>query len=379
MRSKLLIIMLLLAVAGSAVGLYQLFMLRFETGDLFPAGSSLRSDPLGSMALYQALERTADITVQRNYRSFNQQRVTASTILLLGNNQRELRTATRQEISQIEQLAVAGNRIVIAFSPVSPPSPSPPVQEAATQKPAETAWGIMPSTLPSQTGQTNRAPLRAALLATDTGLPPEAQFRSHLTLHPPANGWRVIYAIQEQPVLLERSIGNGSLVLVSDSSLFSNQVLKDGRQPALLAWLLGQHRTIIFDESHLGVTEQSGIMTLVRRFDLLPLVAVLLLLAGLYIWRASIALAPDIADQADERLVGVSHDSFNGLVNLLRRNIPPSQLLHICCQEWQRSFAQELKNDEQLRRIFNETITRSDDPLQAYQRIARLRAERNRR
>ena len=54
-RSKLLILTFCLLLVLAAASLYQLFALRFEAGDIFPAGSSLRSDPLGSMALYQAL------------------------------------------------------------------------------------------------------------------------------------------------------------------------------------------------------------------------------------------------------------------------------------------------------------------------------------
>lgn len=378
MRAKLLIILLAVTAAAAMAGLYQLFMLRFEAGDLFPPGSSLRSDPLGSMALYQALERTAGLSVQRNYRSLDQQQIVASTILLLGSDHRRLLTVTKQQTTTLERLAAAGNRVILAFSPAA----------AATQrtadhgeKPRQPAgpWGVTPHVAPAEPGQPATSPLRAALQAPETGLPPQVALRSHLTLIPAADSWRVIYTVQDRPVLLERTIGSGSMVLVADSSLFSNQSLKEGRQTTLLAWLLGGHPTVIFDEAHLGVTEQGGIMALIRRFDLLPLLGVLLVLAGLYLWRASVPLAPSLPPDAEGQTIGVAHDSFSGLVNLLRRSIPAGQLLPVCCQEWQRSFGTELKEDEQLRRTFQEALKQGDEPLQGYRRIARLRAERKRR
>ena len=377
-RSRLLIIALVLAIAGSAAGLYQLFMLRFSAGDLFPDGSSLNSDPRGSMALYQALERTGQAHVRRNYRPLTSLQDTGSTLLLLNIDPRQLTTASRQDTIQLEQFAAAGNRVVIAFKPITSASASMPAKTDTGQR-STSAWGLTPDLLPADPGTPDRPDLEATLQATDSGLPAQSRFRSRLTLQPPPSGWQIIYTIQDNPVLLERSIGNGSLVLVTDASLMSNQSLKDERQTALLAWLLADSRAIIFDEFHLGVTEQSGIMVLIRRFGLLPLLAALLVLAGLFIWRASIPLSP-ITPESDGTPADLNHlDSFSGLVNLLRRNIPPGQLLSVCSQEWQRSFGHELKHDQQLRKAFHELTKQTGDPLKGYQLIARLRAERNRR
>ena len=49
-------------------GLAQLFLLRFETGDGLPPYSSLRTDPLGTKALYESLDRIESVAVSRNYR-----------------------------------------------------------------------------------------------------------------------------------------------------------------------------------------------------------------------------------------------------------------------------------------------------------------------
>lgn len=375
MRSKLLISALLVMLLVSALAIYQLFVLRFENGDLFPPGSSLRSDPLGSMALYLALERTAGISPQRNYRPLEHQQLTGSTLLLLGVDHQRLLTASKQDTAQLEQLAARGNRVVIAFTPANGPATKAVANPADTKQPPSD-WGVTPELLPTEPGRSAGTPLPGTLVDTTTALPPGVLFHSRLTLQPPPVGWQAIYAVQDRPVLLERRFGTGSLVLVADSSLFSNQRMKEDRQSALLAWLVGTNRTVIFDETHLGVTEQGNIITLVRRFGLLPLLTVLLLLAGLYLWRASIPLAPDNGDQSADQAVGVTHDSFSGLVNLLRRSIPSDQLLAACYQEWQRSFAREIKDDPAFRKELHDAITRSADPVSGYQRVARLQAER---
>ena len=58
-----LVLLLLIFAAGVA----HLFALRFESGDVYPAYSSLRSDPLGTKALYESLENIASLSVSRNY------------------------------------------------------------------------------------------------------------------------------------------------------------------------------------------------------------------------------------------------------------------------------------------------------------------------
>ncbi|QOX80536.1 DUF4350 domain-containing protein [Trichlorobacter lovleyi] len=380
-RSKLLILTFCLLLVLAAASLYQLFALRFEAGDLFPAGSSLRSDPLGSMAFYQALERTGGVKVERNYRPLSRQKVTASTILLLGNDHHELATADKKEIGELEQLVTAGSRVVVAFNPVTtaPACSSAPALQPAdsknTKKP-DTAWGVSTGYLPVSEAVPDKQAVKANLVEPGEGLPTEIRLLSRLTLQPPPTGWRTIYGLDGKAVVLERRIGSGSLVLVSDSSLFSNEALQADRQAALLVWLLGDQHRVIFDEFHLGVREQGGIMALARRFGLLPLIGVLLLLAGLYIWQQSIPLISAAVPLSDDPAVGVSHDSFSGLVNLLQRNIPANQLLKVCCQEWQKSFKRELQQDAALRKELSDAMTAQDDPVARYQRIARLRAER---
>ena len=69
MKKHLPIFLILTCAAGFAFGIVQLFKLRFEVGDIYPAYSSLRSDPLGVMAFYESLGNLKGISVRRDHQN----------------------------------------------------------------------------------------------------------------------------------------------------------------------------------------------------------------------------------------------------------------------------------------------------------------------
>src|ERR1041384_7220378 len=50
-------------------GVIYLFLLRFEAGDVYPPYSSLRADPLGTMAWFESLQKLPSLTVRRDMSS----------------------------------------------------------------------------------------------------------------------------------------------------------------------------------------------------------------------------------------------------------------------------------------------------------------------
>jgi len=60
-------VILALLLLFFVAGVTHLFLLRFESGDVYPAYSSLRSDPLGTGALFESLKNLDGVAVQRNY------------------------------------------------------------------------------------------------------------------------------------------------------------------------------------------------------------------------------------------------------------------------------------------------------------------------
>ena len=65
------LILLLGCAAAFTFGLVRLFQLRFEVGDVYPAYSSLRSDPLGTMAFYESLGRVPGFSARRDFSTPN--------------------------------------------------------------------------------------------------------------------------------------------------------------------------------------------------------------------------------------------------------------------------------------------------------------------
>ena len=197
--------------------------------------------------------------------------------------------------------------------------------------------------------------------------------------------WRVLYVRGQgtnvQPVLIERPMGRGGIVLFADSFYFSNEALRDDRQPALLSWFIGSGRQVVFEETHLGTSENPGVATLARKYRLQPLFAALILLALLFIWKNAASFMPPCEEQlARERgEIVEGRDSAGAFVNLLRRNIPPASLLRVCLEQWNAALASLRKPArpklEEMQRLIdaqNALEPRERNPVGTYREFCRI-------
>src|SRR5579872_1418279 len=111
----------LILLAGAAVfaaGLFELFKLRFEAGDVYPPYSSLRSVPLGTMALFESLSRMPGVTLIRDYNSSNRLPPgRGSAYLHLAATREEWLWIPDEVVQEIQGYVLGGGRLVIAFSP----------------------------------------------------------------------------------------------------------------------------------------------------------------------------------------------------------------------------------------------------------------------
>lgn len=332
----------------------RLFQLRFESGDIYAEYSSLRSDPLGTRALYQSLERIDSLRVSRNLSPLSRLRLDRKhTLIIAGFKYSDGLLENSNWLQPIEHLLGSGSRVVICFYPDEGyvPTAKPEPKEVTKREGAkdkkqseeETAsrkrrlltqrWGLEFdfTRVRGSQGQSTVA------LQGSQELPETISWHSQLSFKKLSPEWKVIYRLQDKPALIERPMGSGALVLASDSYFLSNEALWKDRQSRLLAWLIGPHHQVVFDETHLGIEESPGVMSLVRKYRMHGLFASLFLLAGLFVWKNTLSLVPPCAEfQTTENRVG--HDSAAGFINLLRRSIPVSRVIQVCVQQWEKSL-----------------------------------------
>ncbi len=373
-QTSVLLAILLLA-GGLGYGLVRLFTLRLDEGDVYPIGSSLRTDPLGTKALFDALDQAPGLRTERNFRPLVQLPAERPmTLFYVGLSHQA--SWEPGELEHLEAMLRAGSRVVFAFRPADaeapgkstfpqPPSrqkkgaadarrkpseggggqaahkkgtaPPLPIAEEETGTPfAEAAkkWGFS-FEVPTR-AQGEEVP-QAAERAGDSGLEPSLPWHSELFFNTAERSWKVLYTVKEQPVLMERSFGSGSIVLAADAFFLSNEALRlNTRAPRLLAYLVGTPHAVVFDEEHLGISEGSGVATLARKYRLHGLAAALSLLAGLFVWQNIVRFVP--AREEEEQAVR-GRSGQEGLHALLRRSVPAGQIVQACVAEWRRAFA----------------------------------------
>jgi hypothetical protein len=158
------------------------------------------------------------------------------------------------------------------------------------------------------------------------------------------------------------------------------------RHPDLLAWLVGSSTYVVFDETHLGIGERPGVASLMRKYRLHGLLAGLLVLALLFVWKSSSSLVPPSADGAaapDEAAPQAGKDYSSGVVSLLRRNIPAGRIIFTCFEEWKQAFPkkyrrlpEEMKRVKKVLELEKKQKMRKMNPVKAYRAISEILSER---
>jgi hypothetical protein len=420
MKRALPTILLAVGAIGFALGLWHLLQLRFESGDIYPPYSSLRSDPLGTMALYESLELLPGVTVRRDFSTDNQlPSGQGTTYLHLAATPRFWNRIEEDVFKEVEAFLFNGGRLVVTFFPETSrwtrhrltdeeADQAGPTEEKVDKskkaKPGAKPAKPVPKTNPKRKrfGQEDEDPFAhwidlkerwgiefgfvnlapgegdsyAPVAVTNRSaleLPETVMWHSGVVLSNLAPSWRVVYARGKDPVLAERTFGRGSVVFAADSFFLSNEALHDERHTALLAWLVGPGRHVVFDEAHLGIAERPGIAALVQKYHLHGFVVALLALAGLFLWQNTFSLAPPYAAETAADFV-TGRESAAGFVSLLRRSIPTRDVLAVCVTEWKRSCgrgvaAAKLEQVQAVLDAENALPPRECDPVAAHGRL----------
>ena len=432
------VVFFIFIVLGFTLGVVKLFVLRFEAGDVYPAYSSLRSDPLGSRAFYRSLENINAASVSRNYlRLQNLKFKERTAFFYVGITAIDSESVSSEWLNVFERLTDTGGRLLLTFLPVekkpadwrmskcyAPDEKAKDKEKAqqndghkdsenlSEQHAAENASNSSDngdnksqpapgSQIPDNSGNCVSLkeqwgltlafadkPADTAVNRSDDlsqihfkGLPDSISWHTALYFDELEDHWRVIYAADGRPVIIERPYGKGSLVLAADSFFLSNEALRSERHPELLAWMIGESAYVVFDETHFGIFKHPGVLRLIKNHRFHWFIFGVAILALLFIWKNSVYFVPPTKSSRSQQSKDFVSDreSTQGLISLLRRNIPKRQLLQTCVREWERSIQPEkrsrndkLKQIKSALQMIETQSPKSIDPVRGYRRIIKI-------
>lgn len=300
----------LILVLALIWGLEEVIVSPLQTGTAYPKYSSLRSDPMGTMALYESLGKV--LKVERLYKSRMAQIPGAgTTVFVLGVDPVAWAKLDDDILKEYEELTNKGARLVIAYLPIAKPWGD------KAKRPVEQRWDVKFSykEVAGEAGDITRE----SSLVIEAG-----------------KEWKKLGANT-----FERPLGNGSVVLAGNGYPLSNEGLREEHNAGLVVKLVGPADRVVFDENHFGVVETGSVAKLMRKYHLEGALAMLALVAGLFLWRNASSLLPPKAPAAEAAVTG--RDSLEGMTALLRRGISEHDLVRVCCEEWKKTSQNDLK------------------------------------
>jgi hypothetical protein len=350
-RNKVLAYLAVLVTIGTFIVVaLRTFELRLETQG-YPVGSSFRADARGCMALYESLGRIPGVQTVRFLRTFsNLPPAKGRSLVIAGINPQTniLQIKDRQSLSGWVE---AGGTLIVALAVEdgnSGKAGSPDYQLVPPAKAQRSPSPNSKSTPPTEEYWIET--LQGSGLNVYRHADPSARHRfgsrlfttSGSWLGPiyfpnPQSPWRVVAEADHLPVVIERSFGRGNVVLIADSYLLTNGSLANGRETGFLGWLFRKPITVLFDESHFGLTENPGVVSLARRYGLESAFFVLLMLAFLFVWANRYSLLPKTPDRSPGNLIVPGQGGETVLVNLLRRSLSPKDLLSTSAELWRKA------------------------------------------
>lgn len=327
-------------------GLLWLINLRFNTGDVYPRGSSLRSDPMGSKALFQSYTNIVGLNVERNFVPFDQVSSFPDESVLIMLNMRRYDLFRLRSESTIDDFLEKGGRLILGLNPKRPRTSSSSTEEDEvvelgenTKKQSEE--DSEPDQILALKGldlvKGEEAEGVVNLVAKMDSLPDQLKWHSGAMLEVDTKYWQTLYESEGQIAMAQRSYGKGSIVVMGDDYLFTNDALLRMRSSDLLVWVLGGKTNVIFDETHLGVIERTGIVGLLRRYQLESFFAALGLLFVMLVWRGASPFLPPYSMKESGNLVRSEQSTESGLADLIRRSISNEDLPAEAFRVWKES------------------------------------------
>ncbi|MBN2418255.1 MAG: hypothetical protein JXL81_02640 [Deltaproteobacteria bacterium] len=349
-----------------AAGIYHIFTIRFSLGDVYPHYSSLRSDPMGTKIFYEGLANLPGYAVERDHSTVATWEGSKNTTLFIlglntGMDHSVLTDFGTQNYNTLSALLSSGTRLVISLHPEvfsigpisirnkpvekdkkekSEPDTQDKDEEKGKKKDSDFSllkkWGF------NIDSAGDRKETMALLVENpeNSGLPASIKFPSFYFFTDLDNRWTVHYTLSGKPVIISRQYGGGTLILCADSYIFSNEAMIYDRYPGLLSWIIGPANHVYFDESHLGLQHNIGIIDLAYKYRLQGVLLIFILIAVLFIWKnATHFIPPQENDDNMFKGIKAERDHLDGLVSLLKRHVGPQDLVKTCIAEWENASA----------------------------------------
>ncbi|MBF0225241.1 MAG: DUF4350 domain-containing protein [Desulfobacterales bacterium] len=326
-------------------GIFKLFSLKFQRGDIYPPYSSLRSDPLGSKAFYESIKNL--IYTERNYLSlkkFEKLNNGNQTFFCLGISIYDFMLNNEEELKSLEKFVKKGGRLIIAFFPLLKYSDSS--EKSKKDNKIVDLWDVS---------------INSKLEAFDYKDISKFTLNESVFGYVPINTslyfsienteWKALLSIDEYPIIIENTWEKGSIILCADSYFFSNECLQKYRSTDLFSYMIGYSDKVIFDEFHFGIAQSENVSDFIISSRLYWFIIVLFVIFGLFIWKNSMPLVPLNEEFEKEYLIS-DKDYGKGLIGLIKQNISQKDLLNICFIEWKKTINLYKKIDPQkLNRI----------------------------
>ncbi len=354
MRSRrgILVVAMIAVLLAFVVGLVQLVVYRLQTGPSYPAFSSLRADPLGTRALAESLERIEGLTVVRNYRPMpkaDEIPPDRTVLMVLGVDPNAGSWVDPNRMrDRLDAFVRQGGRLVVGLARVprltGPRGSGVPEEQldansffAKLLNFDQLEW--VPGSPPRF--DPYKPPYRLTAKPTEDGVrrgmsQPIKMFPGYHLADDPSEEWAVLLRDESSsPVAIHRLLGRGEVIITGGTWWLGNLSISEGAPLEAIGAVVGDKRRVVFDETHLGIYESPGLARMTWEAGFAPSAGVLAAVALLFVWRNAARLAP--ARRMPRTLEGgrvLGRDANEGLVNLLRRSVPPGRLIKTCLDEW---------------------------------------------
>jgi hypothetical protein len=310
------------------------FRTRLETGNSFPEYSTFRADPKGLKAFYESLQATDLIHVSR--------RLQPSKILPSGENQVLVVAGVRpdQQIDSDEDSQffdhwlATGGRLIVALRPEKNQPAGNRRSAHENQNSTDDTSLVLWRSLIRRWGA-EIAPIDAVHSATasSTLFGTISRWLGRNSFVRLTSDWKVLASQGDKSVIVERAFAHGSIVLLADSYPLSNEGLSADRNTGFLVWLIDNRGGVTFEENHLGLSEQAGIMTLAQRYGLQGTLVSIVVVLLLFIWKCQYTLVPRTKSEQNGLTVP-GCGSEQAFLNLLQRAVSQKDLLGVCLTTW---------------------------------------------